>query len=823
MKENFSKRIQKVLKYAKEEAVRLGHSYVGSEHLLLGIIKDAEGRAVQTLTSIGCDVYEMKMMIEDLVKPSGGTMTLGHLPLTRRAERILRNTYGEAQKLGKEIAEDIHLLLAIAKEADGLAADIFTTFSIEYDLLFSFIDSSTHPYSKKSEKKKKSNTPTLDLFSRDISKMAEENKLDPVIGREIEIERVAQILSRRKKNNPVLIGEPGVGKTAIIEGLAIRINEKTVPRILWKQRILALDLAGLIAGTKYRGQFEERMRTLMIELESAVDVIIFIDELHTLVGAGSATGSLDAANMFKPALARGEIQVVGATTLDEYRRYIEKDGALERRFQKIMINPPSMEDAIKILEGLKPKYEEHHNINYTDKAIIACVELSERYITDKFLPDKAIDVLDEVGSRVHINNINVPDSIIKLERKVSKIQKDKEKVIYKQDFEKAAELRDNEKKMQSKLNNLQKRWISEDVNKRPMVDEDEVSNVISMITGIPVNKVAESETIRLLNMTKEIKKSIIGQDIAINSISKAILRSRSGFDNPKRPIGSFMFLGATGVGKTELAKVLARYLFNNDDALIKIDMSEYMERYNVSRLIGAPPGYVGYDEGGQLTERVRRTPYSVVLFDEIEKAHRDVFNILLQILDEGCITDSLGRQIDFRNTIVILTSNLGTSTLSSTSFGFVKKDDIDNQDNVESDIMSEVSKHFNPEFLNRLDELVVFNSLTKNNLYKIVDLLIRDLKNNLKQKNIKLNLTKTAKEYLIRQIDHRDWGARPLRRIIQNSLENIIAEKFLKGEFVENGKITIKASSGKLKFDQIVNQKATVKNTNLEKLVKEKG
>ncbi len=813
MKENFSKRIQKVLKFAKEEAVRLGHSYVGSEHLLLGIIKDVDGKAVQVLSSIGFDVGEMKLMIEDLVKPSGGTMTLGHLPLTRRAERILRNTYGEAQKMGKKIAEDVHLLLAIANEADGLASDIFATFSIEYDLLYTFIETSSHPYSKKAEKKKKSNTPTLDLFSRNISKLAEENKLDPVIGRDLEIERVAQILSRRKKNNPVLIGEPGVGKTAIVEGLAIRINENTVPRILWKQRVLALDLAGIIAGTKYRGQFEERMRTLMIELESASEIIVFIDELHTLVGAGSATGSLDAANMFKPALARGEIQVVGATTLDEYRKHIEKDGALERRFQKIMINPPSIDDTIKILEGLRQKYEEHHNIHYSDEAIKACVDLSERYITDKYLPDKAIDVLDEVGSRVHINNINVPDSILKLERKVTKIQKDKEKVIYKQDFEKAAELRDTEKKILHKLNNLQKRWVSDDDNQLPIVDEDEVSNVISMITGIPVQKVAESETERLIHMPDEISKSIIGQNEAIKSISKAIMRSRSGFDNPRRPIGSFMFLGATGVGKTELAKVLARYLFNNDEALVKIDMSEYMERYNVSRLIGAPPGYVGYDEGGQLTERVRRTPYSVVLFDEIEKAHRDVFNILLQILDEGWITDSLGRRVDFRNTIIILTSNLGTGTISSTSFGFVKKGDINEQENIESDIMSEVFKNFNPEFLNRLDELIIFNSLSKSDLFQIVDLLMVDLKNNLDHKNIKLNVTKTAKEYITREIDHREWGARPLRRIIQNSIENVIAEKFLTGEFIETGKITIKASGGKLKFDQ-----SKVKKTKKDKI-----
>ena len=819
MKENFSKGVQKVLKYAKEEAVRLGHSYVGSEHLLLGIIKDANGKAATALTSIGCDIVEMKAMIEDMAKPSGGTMTLGHLPLTRRAERILRTTFSEAQNFNQDIANQVHLLLALSREDEGLSTEVLSAYTVDYELLATFITSAPAKAEKKTPKKSK--TPTLDIYSRDLSKMANEGKLDPVVGRNIEIERVAQILSRRKKNNPVLIGEPGVGKTAIVEGLALRIHEKTVPHVLWGQRVIVLDLAGLIAGTKYRGQFEERMRTLMLELETCTDNIVFIDELHTLVGAGGATGSLDAANMFKPALARGEIQIIGATTLNEYRKYIEKDGALERRFQKVMVNPPSIEDTIQILNGIKEKYEDHHQVILSQDALHACVELSERYITDKFLPDKAIDVMDEVGSHVHIHNIHVPEEIVKLEKNISDLRKKKESVIAQQKFEQAADMRDKERKLISKLNEAQNKWDQNDVASRPTVSEENVADIVSMITGIPLAKVAESETMKLLNMSEELKKCIVGQDDAIEKLTQATQRARAGLKNPNKPIGSFMFLGPTGVGKTELSKVLADYLFLNRDALVKIDMSEYVERYNVSRLIGAPPGYVGYEEGGQLTERVRRNPYSVVLFDEIEKAHRDVYNILLQILDEGRITDSLGRVVDFRNTIIIMTSNIGTSAVSSTSFGF-KSSQTDSNDESYSDIMTVVKKYFIPEFLNRIDEIIVFNSLSKEALYEIIDLQLNDLRSNLAKKLNILKISKTAKEDLIRDGLHREWGARPLRRMIQNEIENKISALFISGEFKEDGVITIKSRNKKLCFEQNVNKK-TKKVTSKKKSKKNKS
>ncbi len=807
MKENFSKGVQRVLKYAKEEAVRLGHSYVGSEHLLLGTIKDGNGKAANVLTSIGCDMMEMKAMIEDMAKPSGGTMTLGHLPLTRRAERILRNTFTEAQNYKEDVANQVHLLLALAREDEGLSTEVLNAYTVDYELLTTFISSSPIKLEKKSPKK--SPTPTLEIYSRDISKLANEGKLDPVIGRSVEIARVAQILSRRKKNNPVLIGEPGVGKTAIVEGLALRIHEKTVPHVLWGQRVIVLDLAGLIAGTKYRGQFEERMRTMMLELEACSEIIVFIDELHTLVGAGGASGSLDAANMFKPALARGEIQIIGATTLNEFRKYIEKDGALERRFQKVMISPPSIDEAIQILNGIKEKYEEHHQVHYSDEAIHACVELSDRYITDKFLPDKAIDVLDEVGSHVHIHNIHVPSDIVVLEKDISVIRKKKESVIAQQKFEVAADMRDKERKLIAKLNDAQKKWDSDDASSRPVVTEDDVADIVSMITGIPLAKVAESETEKLLNMSKELKKCIVGQNDAIEKLTQATQRARAGLKNPKRPIGSFIFLGPTGVGKTELSKVLANYLFTNREALVKIDMSEYVERYNISRLIGAPPGYVGYEEGGQLTERVRRNPYSVVLFDEIEKAHQDVYNILLQILDEGRITDSLGRMIDFRNTIIIMTSNIGTNIISSTSFGF-KNAKKEKRDDHYTDIMTAVKKYFIPEFLNRIDEIIVFNALSRDNLYDIIDLQLEDLRENLAKTNNTLKITKSAKEDLIRDGLHREWGARPLRRMIQNEIENAISSRFLTGEFQDNGMITVKSKNKSLIFEQQVKKNTKV-------------
>jgi len=655
----------------------------------------------------------------------------------------------------------------------------------------------------KVSKNDKSSTPMLDSFSRDVTKIALENKLDPIIGRDQEIERVSQILTRRKKNNPVLIGEPGVGKTAIIEGLALRIINKTVPRLLWGQRVVALDMAGLIAGTKYRGQFEERIKGMIQELENSSDIIVFIDELHTIVGAGGATGSMDAANLFKPALARGDIQIVGATTLTEYRKYIEKDGALERRFQKILVNPPSVKDTVNILKGIASKYEEHHKVSYTDDAINACVNLSERYITDKFLPDKAIDILDESGSRAHMNNLNVPDSVVKLEKKLIKLAKDKSNAISAQKFEQAASVRDKERKIKLKLDDEKNSILMDSNYIKPIISADDVADVVAAMTGIPLSKVAESETTRLLNMSDELKSKVVGQDKAINKVCQSIIRARAGMKNPNHPIGSFMFLGPTGVGKTELAKVLSRYLFTNENCFVKIDMSEYMERYNVSRLIGAPPGYVGYEEGGQLTEKVRRNPYSVVLFDEIEKAHKDVFNLLLQILDEGTLTDSYGRKIDFSNTIIIMTSNIGTKKIAPTNIGFSRSYGKKNKDEAKSSF-DDIKKYFLPEFLNRIDEIMLFNSLTKNNLFDIIDIQLNDLRRNLLDKGNSLRFSKTAKEFLIRDGSHREWGARPLRRAIQNEVENKISNLFIKGTFKEDALITVKSAKDKLIFKQFL-------------------
>jgi len=805
MKENFSKRVQNILKNAKEEAIRLGHSYVGSEHLLLGIIKEGRGRAYEILNAIVGSMSDLQAEIEEMVRSSGGTMILGHLPLTRRAERILRTTFTEAKNFDEEVGDDIHLLLALVKETDGVAAEVLTHYGVDHLGIKQRIlaQQQATPATRRPvrAKPKKSSTPNLDHFCRDITALALESALDPVIGRRREIERVAQILSRRKKNNPVLIGEPGVGKTAIVEGLATRIIERKVPRVLYGNRVLALDLGALVAGTKYRGQFEERLKALMQELESVRDVIIFIDELHTIVGAGSASGSLDAANMFKPALSRGEIQIIGATTLDEYRRHIEKDGALERRFQKIIVSPPNTEDCLKILHGLKERYETHHHVHYTDEAIKGCVDLSNRYITDKFMPDKAIDVLDEAGARIHINNLVIPQGIVELEKKVEDIRGQKDQVVSKQDFEEAARLRDKERSLLEQIEHYQRQWEDEDIENWPKVTDDDVADTVAMMTGIPVNRLAEKELEKLLHLEDSLKQGIIGQDEPIHKLSQAIRRARTGLKDPRHPIGSFMFLGPTGVGKTELARVLARELFGATDALVKFDMSEYMERFNVSRLVGAPPGYVGYEEGGELTERIRRNPFSVVLFDEIEKAHPDVFNVLLQILDEGTITDSLGRQIDFRNTVVILTSNIGARSAETSGYGFTAKDEPDMK-KIETDIRSEIKRLFNPEFLNRLDDIFIFNSLKKEHLYKIVDLQLKDLEHNLENKNITYSITKEAKEKIIEEGYDMAYGARPMRRVIQSKIENVIAEKFLKQEFVDGGHIQINVKGGKFHFTQ---------------------
>ena len=815
MKENFSKRVQLIIKNAKEEAIRLGHSYVGSEHLLLGIIKESSGLSIKIFEIYDCNILDLKSMIEDMIKSSGGTLTLGHLPFTRRSERILRNSYNEATALGASLADDEHLLLSMLKETDGIAYEVLNAYSIDYDSVLSLMeneeidDNEEYDSTKVSKKSNISKTPALDHFSRDITNLAKNGDLDPVIGRDEEIERVAQILTRRKKNNPVLIGEPGVGKTAIIEGLAQRIIGKEIPRLLHNKRILSLDLPAIVAGTKYRGQFEERLKTIMLELESSENIIIFIDELHTIVGAGGASGSLDASNMFKPSLARGDIHCIGATTLDEFRKYVEKDGALERRFQKITVNPPSIEESIEILKGLQDSYENHHNVSYEDKAIEACVYLSHRYISDKFLPDKAIDILDESGSRAHMLNMDVPQELIDIELKIEKLRRQKEDVIVAQKYEDAAAIRDKEQNLLSKLETLQKKWYQDDSKNRFVITEDNVADVVSLVSGIPVNKVAQSESQKLLKMKDELHKLIIGQNEAIDSVTRSIQRARTGLKSHKRPIGVFMFLGPTGVGKTELAKVLANYLFSHTESLIKIDMSEYGERFSVSRLIGAPPGYVGYEEGGELTEKVRRNPYSVILFDEFEKAHLDITNILLQVFDEGVLTDGLGRKVDFRNTIIIMTSNLGTKDIKSDSrYGFIEKSNAFDYENIKSIIIKNVKNVFSPELLNRIDEKIVFHTLDENDVLSIVDLQLKELVHNLEKLNYDINVTKRARKLLTKLGFHNEYGARNLRRTIQNYIEDSISELLLENKFVQGDKITVDVKQNEFTFSS--NQKRNV-------------
>lgn len=805
MKKNFSSRVQIVIQYSREEALRLGHDYIGTEHLLLGLIREGEGIAVEILRNLGCDLDEIKRAVEDAVRASGDTMTIGDIPLTKRAEKILKMAYMEAERYKSDVTGTEHLLLALVREREGVAAQVLLSFDVTYELVREELENILRGTpTVKEGGQKRSKTPALDHFGRDLTELARKGELDPIIGRVEEIQRVAQILSRRKKNNPVLIGEPGVGKTAIAEGLALRIINKQVPRVLHNKRLVTLDLGAIVAGTKYRGQFEERMKAIMNELIRVKEVILFIDELHTIVGAGGASGSLDASNMFKPALSRGELQCIGATTLDEYRMYIEKDGALERRFQKIMVDPPSAEETIKILEGLQERYEVHHQVKYEDTAIKATVRLSERYITDKYLPDKAIDVLDETGAMVHLANIVVPKEILELEEDIKKIQEKKDAVIKAQEFEQAAIYRDQEKKLIRKLELAKKRWQESETENIATVTEQDIAEVVSMMTGIPVRKVAQSESEKLLGMEIELKKRIVGQDNVITMLSKAIQRTRAGLKDPNRPIGSFIFLGPTGVGKTQLAKELASYLFEDEDALIRIDMSEYMEKFAVSRLIGAPPGYIGYEEGGQLTEKVRRHPYSVVLFDEIEKAHPDVFNILLQILDEGRITDSLGRKIDFKNTILILTSNIGARQIRhGGGIGFSKGDEKSDYETMKNRIMEEVRRLFNPEFLNRVDEIVVFRHLNKDDMIKIVDIVVEEMLDKVSDRNIEIILTKSAKEFIADKGFDPVFGARPLKRTIQKFIEDPIAEEILKGNFSDGSRIQVKKKGDSLDFTEI--------------------
>lgn len=821
MDSQFSPRIKDVLSYSREEAIRLGNESIGLEHIFLGILRDGEGVAVEILTNLSVNLNEIKQSIEEKLRTGKTIDSQASVQLLKSAEKALKLVYLEARAFNSPTINTGHLLLALIKDKDSLISTILSEYHINYYILKSRLEDYKNPEAKSdfddedsdedsfsksaggssssssSQKKPanpKSDTPVLDNFGVDITKAAEENNLDPIVGREKEIERLAQILSRRKKNNPILIGEPGVGKSAIAEGLALRIVQKKVSRILFDKRVVSLDIASIVAGTKYRGQFEERMKAILNELSKVSNVILFIDEIHTIVGAGGATGSLDAANMLKPALARGEIQCIGATTLDEYRQQIEKDGALERRFQKIMVEPTSVDETVEILNNIKQRYEDHHNVIYTPEAIEACVKLTARYITDRFLPDKAIDALDEAGSRVHISNINVPDRILKLEEKIEKTKEEKIKAVKSQNFELAANHRDKEKSLMQLLEQEKEEWEKELISHREIVTEDKVAEVVAMMSGVPIQRIAQAEGKRLMDMGKQLKGSVIGQDEAIVKIVKAIQRNRAGLKDPNKPIGSFIFLGPTGVGKTQLAKVIAKYLFDSVDSLIRVDMSEYMEKFSVSRLVGAPPGYVGYEEGGQLTEKVRRKPYCVVLLDEIEKAHPDVFHLLLQVLDEGRLTDSLGRNIDFKNTIIIMTSNIGSRQLSEFGRGVgfnTQNKATDDGDNSKYIVEKALKKAFAPEFLNRIDDVIMFNSLTKEHIHEIIDIELKGLYERVSSLNYKLKISTAAKDFIAEKGYDAQFGARPLKRAIQKYLEDEMAEVIIKASVVEGDTISV--------------------------------
>ena len=857
MDDNFSPRVKDVIAYSKEEALRLGHDFIGTEHLMLGLLRDGDGKAIDILNALDIDLSHLRRKVE-ILSPANPNMTAvsnekKNLHLTRQAERALKTTFLEAKLFQSPNINTAHLLLCILRNENDPTTKLLNKLKIDYDGVkdqFKFMianddtdytqgpsadsfsdedgtDDATkdNPFSGSGatgsgaaagKSNKKSKTPVLDNFGRDLTAMAEADKLDPVVGREKEIERVSQILSRRKKNNPLLIGEPGVGKSAIAEGLALRIVKRKVSRILFDKRVVTLDLASLVAGTKYRGQFEERMKAVMNELEKNDDIILFIDEIHTIVGAGGATGSLDASNMFKPALARGEIQCIGATTLDEYRQYIEKDGALERRFQKVIVEPTSVDETIEILNNIKDKYEDHHNVEYTPEAIEACVKLTNRYMTDRFLPDKAIDALDEAGSRVHITNIDVPKQILDLERKLEEVREKKNTVVKKQKYEEAAKLRDDEKNLEKELAIAQERWEEESKKHKEIVSEDSVADVVSMMTGVPVNRIAQTESNKLVELPNKIKGKVIGQDDAVAKVVKAIQRNRAGLKDPNKPIGSFIFLGQTGVGKTQLAKVLARQLFDNEDTLIRIDMSEYMEKFAVSRLIGAPPGYVGYEEGGQLTEKVRRKPYAVILLDEVEKAHPDVFNMLLQVLDDGYLTDSLGRKIDFRNTIIIMTSNIGARKLKDFGQGIgfgTQSQRAQADENTRGVIQNALKKAFAPEFLNRIDDVIVFNALEREDIHKIIDIELSKLYGRIGGLGYHLELSDKAKDFIAEKGFDKQYGARPLNRAIQKYIEDALAEEIINSKIAEGDKIEMDYKKGE---DELVIKVKKGKNTEEE-------
>jgi ATP-dependent Clp protease ATP-binding subunit ClpC len=847
MEAKFSQRVKDVISFSREEALRLGNDFIGVEHLLLGLIREGDGKAIVVLQEFHLDLKMIRKEIEQNLTQNSAisSKNLANIPLVKQAERVLKLTYLEAKLYKSPMIGTEHLLLSILKNEDSVACAILNKYGVIYenvkDELETMKDEAITPraefpggtdqeggqgggeesYSSKRKSDPKSKTPVLDNFGRDLTNMAEAGRLDPIVGREKEIERVSQILSRRKKNNPILIGEPGVGKSAIAEGLALRIVQRKVSRVLFNKRIVSLDLASLVAGTKYRGQFEERMKAVMQEIEKNKDIILFIDEIHTIIGAGGASGSLDASNMFKPALARGEMQAIGATTLDEFRQHIEKDGALERRFQKVLVEPTTPEETLQILNNIKERYEDHHSVRFSDDAIEACVKLTERYITDRHLPDKAIDALDEVGSRVHLTNINVPKEILDVEEKIEALKLEKNEVIKSQQYEKAAELRDDERKLQEALESAKAKWEEDSKNNRVEVTETHVAEVVSMMSGVPVTRISESETGRLANMAEEIQDKVIGQDEAVAKVVKAIQRNRAGLKDPNKPIGSFFFLGPTGVGKTQLAKVLAKCLFDSQDSLIRIDMSEYMEKFSISRLVGAPPGYVGYEEGGQLTEKVRRKPYSIILLDEIEKAHPDVFNLLLQALDDGHMTDGLGRKIDFKNTILIMTSNIGSRQLadfgSGVGFGTKAREE-QRDENAKSVIQNALRKAFAPEFLNRIDDMILFNSLKREDIHKIIDIELELLYGRINELGYTITMTEAAKDFIVEKGYDEKFGARPLKRAIQKFIEDPLAEEIVKSNLHEGDSINmdIQKNASELKI-KIKKAQSAKKSSNKEK------